>query len=214
MLRVGLTGDLGSGKSTVARMLAARGAVVLSSDEMGRAMMQPGQAVSAAIVEHFGPEVIAADGSLDRRKLAELAFDAGSPRVDELNVIVHPAVLAAQAEQVSEYAETDAVVVVESALIFSAYGQTPEELSKRFDRIVLVTAPELAKVERFVSRMLAGRDGSLEERETFEIDARRRLALQHTEQYADKCLVVRNEGDFAALEAQVDGLWAELVRLK
>ena len=76
MLRVGLTGDLGSGKSTVARMLAERGAVVLSSDEMGRALMQPGQRVYAAIVATFGSEIVAADGTLDRKKLATLAFDA------------------------------------------------------------------------------------------------------------------------------------------
>ncbi len=91
MLRVGLTGELGSGKSTVARMLAERGAVVLSSDEMGRALMQPGQPVYAQIVATFGNEVIAADGSLDRKKLAALAFDAKQPRVEELNALVHPA---------------------------------------------------------------------------------------------------------------------------
>ena len=77
MLRVGLTGDLGSGKSTVARMFAERGAVVLSSDEMGRAMMQPGEAVYTAIAERFGKGVVAPDGSLDRRELARLVFDEG-----------------------------------------------------------------------------------------------------------------------------------------
>ena len=80
MLRVGLTGDLGSGKSTAARMLAERGAVVLSSDEMGRALMQPGQPAYAQIVAAFGSEVVAADGSLDRAKLAALAFDAKQPQ--------------------------------------------------------------------------------------------------------------------------------------
>ena len=103
MLRVGLTGDLGSGKSTVAGMLAARGAVVLSSDEAARAMMQPGEAVYAAIVREFGPEVVAADGTLDRRRLAEIAFDTAAPRVEALNAIVHPAVLAAQTKQVAAF---------------------------------------------------------------------------------------------------------------
>ena len=80
MLRVGLTGDLGSGKSTVARMLAERGAVVFSSDEMGRELMQPGQAVYAEIVRVFGPEVVAADGGLDRSRLAAMAFDRANPQ--------------------------------------------------------------------------------------------------------------------------------------
>jgi len=102
MLRVGLTGDLGSGKSTVGRMLAERGAVVLSSDEMGRELMQPGQPVFAKIVAKFGAEMVAADGSLDRHKLATLAFDPAHPRVEELNAIVHPAVIDAQAKQIAE----------------------------------------------------------------------------------------------------------------
>ena len=96
MLRVGLTGDLGSGKSTVAAMLAARGAVVLSSDEAARAMMQRGESVYNAIIAQFGSEVVAADGTLDRHKLAQMAFDPASPRVAELNAIIHPAVLAEQ----------------------------------------------------------------------------------------------------------------------
>jgi dephospho-CoA kinase len=213
MLRVGLTGDLGSGKSTVARMLARRGAVVLSSDEMGRAMMQPGQAVYAAIVERFGDEVVAADGSLDRRRLAELAFDPVAPRVNELNAIVHPAVIAAQAEHVSAYAGTNAIVVIESALIFTAYGQSAEERSRRFDCIVLVTAAEAMKVKRFVGRSLAGHEASSEERTALEADALRRIAMQHTEEHAAECLVARNDGDFASLEAQVGELWAKIVRL-
>ncbi len=84
MLRVGLTGDLGSGKSTVGAMLAAGGAIVLSSDEMARAMMQPGQSLYNAIVAHFGPTVLAPDKSLNRRALAQLAFDPKHPRVEEL----------------------------------------------------------------------------------------------------------------------------------
>jgi dephospho-CoA kinase len=129
MLRVGLTGDLGSGKSTVAGMLAERGAVVLSSDEMGRAMMQPGGAVYNEIVSRFGPSVVAADQSLDRRKLAALAFDAAQPRVEELNAIVHPAVIRAQEQQIAWLAreQSHAIVVVESALIFSTQHATGQQ---------------------------------------------------------------------------------------
>ncbi|QMV19323.1 dephospho-CoA kinase [Granulicella sp. 5B5] len=211
MLRVGLTGDLGSGKSTVAAMLAARGAVVLSSDEAARAMMQPGEAVYQSIVAHFGREVVAADGTLDRRKLAAIAFDPASPRVVELNAIVHPRVLAEQAKQVAMFTGTDKIVVVESALIFSAYGQTEAERRERFDRILLVIAPDEAKISRFVERVAGGRALSAEERAAVEADARRRLALQGTESHAAECLVVRNDGSLNALEAQVDKVWLDLI---
>src|ERR1700761_2076094 len=102
MLRVGLTGELGAGKSTVARMLAERGAHVYSSDEMGRALMQPGQPVYDEIVAQFGPDVVRPEGSLDRGALARMAFDPARPRVEELNAIVHPAVLAVQARLLAE----------------------------------------------------------------------------------------------------------------
>jgi len=211
MLRVGLTGDLGSGKSTVAAMFAARGAVVLSSDETARAMMQRGESVYNAIVAQFGSEVVAADGTLDRRKLAQMAFDPASPRVAELNAIVHPAVLAEQAKQVAAFAETDKTVVVESALIFSAYGQTVAQRRERFDRIVLVVASESRKISRFVERVLGERVPSAQERAALEADARRRLALQNTESHAAECLVVRNDGSLGELEAQMESVWRELV---
>jgi dephospho-CoA kinase len=213
MLRVGLTGDLGSGKSTVAAMLAKRGAVVLSSDEMGRAIMQPGEAAFDAIVERFGDEVLGANGLLDRRKLAALAFNPVAPRIAELNAIVHPAVIAEQARQVEAFAGTDATVVVESALIFTAYGQTEEQIRERFDRIVLVVAPEAMKIARFVERALDGRTPSPEERAALEADARQRLALQRTEDHAAECRVIRNEGSVEELEAEVEIVWGELVRL-
>jgi dephospho-CoA kinase len=207
MLRVGLTGDLGAGKSTVARMLAEHGAVVFSSDEMARAMMQPGEPVYAAIVAAFGAEVVAADGSLDRRRLAALAFDPVYPRESELSAIVHPPVIAAQAVAMAELAkrEPDAIAVVESALLF-----TSDAWRERFDRILLVTAPEAVKVRRFVDRVAAGRTLSVEERMALESDARRRLAMQHTEAYAPECLVLRNDAGHDALEARVEEVWREL----
>jgi dephospho-CoA kinase len=213
MLRVGLTGELGSGKSTVAKMLAARGAIVFSSDEMGRAMMQPGEPVYAQIVAHFGEGILAANNSIDRHRLAKLAFDPVHPRVEELNAIVHPAVLSAQAEQIAEIARTqpDAVVVVESALIFSTKHSGESPWRDRFDRIVVVMAPEPRKIARFVARAGAGRPLSLEERRSLEADAQHRLAQQQIapEQSAD-CIVIRNEGNVQELEAKVDKLWREL----
>src|SRR4051794_20423802 len=118
MLRVGLTGSLGSGKSTVATMLRELGAEVIEADELGRTLMEPGQVVHEQIVRTFGPEVVGPDGRLDRARLAKLAFEEG--RLDELNAIVHPAVIAAQQEWMEQVFARDpaAVAVVESALIF------------------------------------------------------------------------------------------------
>jgi dephospho-CoA kinase len=214
MLRVGLTGDLGSGKSTVARMLAERGAVVLSSDEMGRALMQPGERVFDEIVAAFGREVVAADGTLDRHRLATLAFDRVQPRVEELNAIVHPAVIEAQAEMLRglEAKDPHAIVVIESALIFSTTHVREGTWRGRFDRILLVEAPESDKVARFVDRIAAGQVLSADERADVEADARRRLAVQHTTDYAADCLVLHNDGDIEFLEQQVAAAWIELKR--
>ena len=118
MLRVGLTGGLGSGKSTVAQILKELGAEVIESDELGRALMEPGNATYDEIVRAFGAEVVGADGRLNRPRLADLAFKAN--RVKELNAIVHPAVIEAQAEWMKQVFARDpvAVAVVVSALIF------------------------------------------------------------------------------------------------
>jgi dephospho-CoA kinase len=211
MLRIGLTGDLGSGKSTVARMLAERGAVVFSSDEMGRKMMRPGEAVYARIVEAFGPGVVARDGELDRRALAAVAFDPVHPRVEELNAIVHPAVIEEQ-ERLLEELEAkrpEAVAVVESALIFSTkYAEV--SWRTRFDRVLLVTAPEVEKVRRYMERAAAGRVLSANEKASLEADAQRRLAVQLNDEYAGDCLVLHNDGDIEQLEAQVVAVWGEL----
>ncbi len=216
MLRVGLTGDLGSGKSTVARMLAERGAIVFSSDEMARATMQPGQPVYASIVEHFGSSVLAPDDTLDRRKLAELAFDSAHPRVEELNAIVHPAVLKTQAEQIAALGHTNphAIAVVESALIFSAKHVPDGAWRSRFDLILIVTAPEHEKIARFVKRIAAGREISTEERAALEADARRRLALQHTANHEGENVVLPNDGSLAQLEGRVEAVWRELQRME
>ena len=96
MLRVGLTGGLGSGKSTAGRLFRSHGAHVLEADAIGRELMQPGQAVYAGIVSHFGQGVVSASGELDRHALARIAFAEG--RVEELNAMVHPAVIARQGE--------------------------------------------------------------------------------------------------------------------
>ncbi len=216
MLRVGLTGELGSGKSTVARLLAARGAHVFSSDEMGRALMQPGQAVFGAILDRFGPGVLAPDGTLDRPALAALAFNTEKPRIEELNALVHPAVLAEQERQLAALAQTDpqALAVIESALLFTtkhAGGSRPWRT--RFDRILLVTAPDALKIARFVERSAAGRPLTSAERQSLEADAHRRLQTQRipAEAAAD-CLIIANTGDLAALERRTEQVFRQLCR--
>ena len=213
MLRVGLTGSLGSGKSTAGRLFAAHGAYVLDSDEMGRAMMQPGQAVTAAIVAHFGDGVVAAGGGLDRGALARIAF--AERRVEELNAIVHPAVIARQREMIAEIARRDAaaVVMVESALIFETKHGGADGWRQRFDRMILVTAPEELKVARFVARAAGSRELSETERETLEDEARRRLAQQigDEQKAALSDYVLTNNGPVVELQWQVDQLWPILV---
>jgi dephospho-CoA kinase len=197
-------------------MLAERGAVVFSSDEMGHALMRPGERAYTEIVAKFGGEIVAADGSLDRHKLAALAFDPAHSRVEELNAIVHPAVIEAQATQLAALAEENphAIAVVESALIFSTTYAPSGTWRDRFDRILLVEAPEARKIARFVDRIAARRTLSSEERVAMEADARRRLAVQHTTDYAADCLVLHNDGDIEQLEQQVEAAWSELKQIE
>jgi len=214
MLRVGLTGGLGSGKSTAARLFAALGANVLQSDAIGRELMEPGQAVYTQIAAHFGPGVVLGDGKLDRSALARIAFADG--RVEELNAIVHPAVIAREAELSEEIRARDsrAVVMVESALIFEtkyggSHGTGGAGWQDRFDRIILVTAPEEIKIARFVARSAAGDALSDERRAGLEAEARRRIAQQiPDEQKSALCdYVLTNGGALTELEWQVDQLW-------
>ncbi len=214
MLRVGLTGELGSGKSTVARLLAGHGALVLSSDEMARALMQPGEPVFQAILDHFGAAVLRPDGNLDRRALAALAFDPAHPRVEELNALIHPAVLAAQEDRLAEIArdDPDAIVVIESALIFSTKHAGKQPWRTRFDRILLVTAPDAVKIERFLARSAAGKPLTAAECLALRTDAQRRLEAQRIPaSVSQDCIVIANTGDLNRLEQEVAALWPKLV---
>ena len=204
MLRVGLTGGLGSGKSTVAAMLASFGARVFSADELGRQLMQPGDPVFAAIAQTFGPGVVRADGSLDRPELARLAFAEG--RVEELNAIVHPATIARQEELAQAVFADDpqAIVVVESALIFETLHGG--DWRGRFDRLILVAAPEQLKIERFIQRSGSG------DRTALEAEARRRLArMIPDEEKEPRCdFVIVNDGSLEALQRSSEEVWQRL----
>ncbi|HEY1580972.1 MAG TPA: dephospho-CoA kinase [Terracidiphilus sp.] len=217
MLRVGLTGGLGSGKSTVAGMLRDLGAQVIESDELGREIMEPGHAAFEEIVSVFGAGVVSPDGRLDRARLAEMAFKGG--RIKELNAIVHPAVIEAQRRWMDELFARDpaAVAVVVSALIFEVERDARDggpataayaDLRNRIDRIILVTATDEEKVSRYAARVCAG--GA--DREKTEVDARSRLAHQmaDSEKAGRADYLIENTGDIAALQAQVGSLWPRL----
>jgi dephospho-CoA kinase len=197
---------------------------VLQSDAIGRELMEPGQSVYAAIVDQFGRGVLQPDGRLDRAALAKIAFNDG--RVEELNAIVHPAVIARQADLTEAIFRQDrhAVVIIESALIFETkHGETTYAATKpdgrqssgqaswhsRFDRVILVTAPEEVKIARYVARCAAGEAVTAERRERLEAEARLRLAQQiPDEQKSALCdYVLTNAGPLKELEWQVDQLW-------
>jgi len=217
MLRVGLTGSLGSGKSTVASMLRPLGAVVIEADALGRELMEPGHEVFLSTVAQFGPQVLSADGRLNRSRLAEIAFNEG--HLQDLNAIVHPAVIDLQRRLMNEaFARNPkAVAVIESALIFEvvrdarARGDKDSGLAdwrRRIDRIIVVTAPDDLKIARFVARL----NLPPEKQAAAEADARSRLAHQipDAEKAAQADYVIDNSGDLASLQQQVNALWPHL----
>lgn len=217
MLRVGLTGSLGSGKSTVASMLRAMGAEVIEADVLGRQLMQPGERVYDEIVRAFGPQVVEPNGELDRARLAKLAFAGG--RLEELNAIIHPAVIAAQQQWVDDLFARDpaAVAIIESALIFEVVrdamrrGDSESVLAdwrRRMDRVIVVTAPDNVKVARYAARIAA----TPEQRAAAEDDARKRLAHQipDEEKAAQADFVLDNSTTMDELRAQVAAVWRRL----
>lgn len=193
-MKVALTGGIGSGKSTVAHLLAERGAVIVDADAIAREIVEPGTTALREIGEAFGPEVIGADGRLDRRRLAEIVF-ADDSALRRLNDITHPRIAARSAELLAA-APSGAVLVYDMPLLVE---QGPQALDG-WDAIVVVDAPDDARLQRLVARGL-DRD-----------DALMRMGAQATrqERLAAADHVIDNSGDPAALERAVDGLWRSL----
>ncbi|MFJ6806973.1 dephospho-CoA kinase [Streptomyces anulatus] len=195
MLKVGLTGGIGAGKSEVSRLLVKYGAVLIDSDRIAREVVEPGTPGLAAVVEEFGPGVLTAEGALDRPALGALVFaDAG--RLAALNAIVHPLVGARAAER-ERAAPEDAVVVHDVPLL------TENGLAPLYDLVVVVDATAETQLERLVTL-----------RGMTESDARARMAAQATrdQRRAVADLIVDNDGPLEALEPQVRTVWDELVR--
>lgn len=196
MTSVGLTGGIGAGKSEVARLLAEHGAVVVDSDALAREAVAAGTPGLAAVVAEFGPEVLAADGSLDRARLGQVVFaDPVSRRA--LEAIVHPYVRRRSAELAAD-APAGAVVVQDVPLLVES------GLQRHFDVVVVVDVDEDTQVRRLVAA-----------RGMAEADARARIAAQATraDRLAVADLVVSNDGDLAALRARVERLYVELAEL-
>jgi dephospho-CoA kinase len=195
MYRIGLTGGIGSGKSEAAEVLSDLGAVVVTADELARTIVEPGSPVLDKIVEAFGREVLTRDGTLDRGRLASLAFgDAANLAV--LNEITHPPLVAAIIERLEELDRTgpDGVAVVDAALL------TEWDITDLFDLVLLIAAPVEVRVARLVGSGYA------------EADARARIEAQLPEERlretADR--VIENESTLEELRSAVRALWRTL----
>jgi dephospho-CoA kinase len=194
MLMVGLTGGIGAGKSTVARLLAERGAVVVDADAIAREVVEPGTPTLAKLVDEFGPSILRADGSLDRAALAAVAFVDDEHR-KQLEAITHPAIGEEFLRRVAE-APPNAVVIHDVPLLVE---------SKRgfeYAAVIVVEAPLETRLDR------------LEERGVPRDDARRRIELQATDEERRKVAtwVVDNAEDLRRLERQIQDIWTDLQR--
>lgn len=194
MLKVGLTGGIGSGKSEVSRLLAAYGAVIVDADRIAREVVEPGTPGLAAVIAEFGPGVVTADGALDRPKLGAIVF-ADTGRRTALNAIVHPLVRARSAE-IEAAAAPDAVVVHDVPLL------AENGLAPLYDLVIVIDAAEETRLDRLVR--LRGMTPD---------EARARMAAQATraERLAVADLVIDNDGPLEALEAQVANVWTDLL---
>jgi dephospho-CoA kinase len=194
MLLVGLTGGIGAGKSTVAGMLAERGAVVIDADELARRAVAPGTDGFARVVESFGTEVIGSDGDLDRERIARIVF-ADEERRRELEAITHPEVARQFAEAVAQYRDTDAIVVYSVPLLAES------GLGDAFDLVIVV----VADVDRRIERLSRDRGMQADE-------VRARVAAQFDDEERARVadVLLDNDGDLVRLEPQVDRLWTVL----
>jgi dephospho-CoA kinase len=207
LLKVGLTGGIASGKSVVGEMFAAFGAHLIQADAIAHALMQPGEAVYGEVVRHFGEGILNPDGTVNRAKLAEAAF--GVPggnkpsRIQELNQIVHPAVIRRQEEWMAEIRRRDsrAIAMVEAALILEAGA------AKRFDRLVVVTCRPEQRVQRWAARV--GVD-----EETARREVGRRMAAQFPDEEKVRAAdyVIDNSGSLDQTQMRVSVVYGELKR--
>jgi dephospho-CoA kinase len=201
MLRVGLTGGIACGKSSIAAMLVKRGAHFLQADGLAHQLYAPGTATYDKVVCSFGREILNEDGAINRGKLADLVFPG---RINELNAIVHPEVLKRQNSWMSEVEQSDphGIAVVEAALLIEAGAD------KDFDKVIVVTCDFEQKVERFARRTNVPL-------EVARAEVERRSAAQFSDEERTRRAdyIVDNSGSAEDTERQVDLIWRELQRL-
>lgn len=206
MLKVGLTGGIASGKSAVGEMFVRLGAHLVQADRIAHSLMQPGEPVYNEVVRHFGRGILNPDGSVNRSKLAELAFgrsgDGGMrARVDELNRIVHPAVIQSQEDwmQAIRVQDPQAVAIVEAALLLEAGA------GNRFDRMIVVTCTEEQRAMRFAARQKVDLESAHKE-------VARRMAAQLSDEEKIKSadFVIDNSGSRESTHARVREVWEKL----
>lgn len=199
MITIGLTGGIGSGKSTVASMLAERGAIVVDADVIAREVVEPGREAWSKVKERFGEGVLSPDGSIDRAALAAVVFADESARVD-LNGIIHPEVGKAMLEQVAAEAASDHIVVLDIPLLAEGgrdrYGVAG---------VLVVDVPVELAIERLVS-----------ERGMERADAEARIAAQMSREDRVKIadFIILNIGSLAELSQMVDRAWGWMVGLR
>ncbi|MFK4037990.1 dephospho-CoA kinase [Nonomuraea wenchangensis] len=195
MLKIGLTGGIGSGKSEVSRRLAAHGAVVIDADKIAREVVEPGTAGLARVVAAFGEEVLHPDGALDREKLGSIVF-ADSQKLAVLNGIVHPLV-GERVAQLQADAPGDAVVVYDVPLL------AENKLAPMYDVVIVVDAADEVRIRRLA-----------EHRGMAETDAKARIAAQASreDRLAVADVVIANEGSLEELDARVAEVWTDLLR--
>ena len=197
MLLIGLTGNIASGKSTVARLLSERGATIIDADVLARRVVEPGMPAFDEIVRRWGQEVVAPDGSLDRDALRRLVF-SDHEQLEELNTIVHPEVAAYRDRLVNEARQRgDRLVVQDIPLLFE------RGLVDQFDRIILVDAPRPVRLERL-----------MRERRLSETDAMDMITAQMPAELkrARADYLIENVGTVRELEERVSEMWQSLER--
>jgi dephospho-CoA kinase len=195
LLAVGLTGGIGSGKSTVADLLVDRGAVLIDADRIARQVVEPGGPAFQPLVDHFGESVLTTEGTVDRKALAAVAF-SDPEKLAALNAITHPAIGARMAEMRNQQEGTDNVVVLDIPLLKPAHR---ELLGLEF--VVVVDSPTEVAVERLVS--LRGFDRK-------DVNARIAAQISREERLCGADFVIDNSSDLRSLESQVDELWQQL----
>ena len=201
MLRVGLTGGIACGKSTVGEMLVRRGAHLLQADLLAHQLYAPEGALYDEVVRHFGREILDQDGTINRASLARVAFPN---RIGELNAIVHPAVIKAQNQWMSDIARKNphGIAVVEAALLIEA------GVAKDFDKIIVVTCDFEHRVERYAERARISLAAALSE-----VERRSAAQLPDEEKIRHADYGIENSGATEDTERQVEEIWNKLQTL-